>query len=99
MQQAATEAGMAISEVSMKGILDLVTTHHHSFQSLRFKQRQREQFRQELISVCATRTLVIRPFRQEPRAKKRRSKPYQLLTAPRDVFYDIPHKENYRKPA
>ncbi len=55
--------------------------------------------REEILSVCATKVLDIRPGRQEPRAIKRRPKPFQLLTAPRHVFQEIPHKENYRKAA
>lgn len=33
-----------------------------------------------------------RPYRREPRAKKRRPKRYQLLTKPRSVFREIPHR-------
>jgi len=41
------------------------------------------------------------PFagRREPRAVKRRPKPYPLLNKPRHQFVEIPHRNAYRKPA
>ena len=42
--------------------------------------------------------LPIRPFRFYARAIKRRKKNYQLLTKPRDIFSEIPHRNKYKKP-
>ncbi len=42
--------------------------------------------------------LPIRPFRFYARAIKRRKKNYQLLTKPRDIFNEIPHRNKYKKP-
>ena len=38
-----------------------------------------------------------RPNRVEPRAIKRRPKPYPLLNRPRRQFRDIPHRSRYWK--
>ena len=40
-----------------------------------------------------------RPGRREPRAVKRRPKPYPVLTKPRNQFVEIPHRSKYRKAA
>jgi hypothetical protein len=98
MQDAAIEGGKPIAEMSFKGTLDLIVSSHPLFRGL-YSQRKRENLRREIIGLCATKLIDIRPDRQEPRAVKRRPKPYQLLTAPRRVFREIHHKENYRKAA
>ena len=99
MQQAATEANKPINEMSFKGSLDILLSSHSSFRELRAKPGRREKLREQLIETCATKFLVIRPGRSEPRAVKRRPKPFQLLTAPRRQFREIPHKEHYRRAA
>jgi hypothetical protein len=40
---------------------------------------------------------IIRPNRQEPRAVKRRSKPYPLLNQPHRRFVEISHRSRYWK--
>ncbi len=97
MQQAATEADRPIWHMSLKGTLDLVTSSHESFRPLAGKPRLLQKRYQDLLEICATKILDIRPFRHEPRAVKRRPKPFQLLTKPRHVFQEIPHKSRYRK--
>ena len=97
MQEAAAEADCPVWHVSLKGSLDLVTSSHESFRPLAGKPRLQRQRRRQLIEICATKLLDLRPFRREPRAKKRRPKPYQFLTKPRHVFQEIPHKQRYRK--
>ena len=52
------------------------------------------------ILLCIAKAKVPeRPFRREPRAVKRRPKPYQLLTAPRHLFVEIQHIKKYKKQA
>ena len=43
----------------------------------------REDARDEMLALCAADLLPLRPGRSEPRALKRRPKPYQYLTRPR----------------
>ena len=99
MQKSAMQADKPLAEMSFKGVLDVVVCSHALFLGLSQKPRKRGELRDQIIETCATKVLDIRPFRQEPRALKRRIKPYQLLTSPRNVFREIPHKENYRKRA
>src|SRR5690242_13349349 len=52
---------------------------------------------QELLEAIASELLPPRPGRNEPRALKRRPKPYPLLTRHRRVYQEIPHRSRYRK--
>ncbi|MEM9478812.1 MAG: IS4 family transposase [Verrucomicrobiota bacterium] len=99
MQNAAAEADRPIIDISFKGTLDLVTSSHSHFGSLRSHPRKRTALREQIIETCATKIVDLRPYRQEPRAVKTRPKPYQLLTSHRHIFHEIPHKETYRKPS
>ena len=53
-------------------------------------------FRRLLLSVAAD-LVDARPGRREPRAVKKRPKPYPLLTCDRHEYQEIPHKSRYRK--
>jgi hypothetical protein len=99
MQRSAEKANKTLAEMSFKGTLDTVNTTQFLFRGLGPFHRKRARLREEVVAICATKALDLRPFRQEPRAIKRRPKPFQYLTAPRHEFREIPHKENYRKPA
>lgn len=99
MQRAAREAGKPIHHMSFKGTLDVAASSHESFRPFAGKPRKLAQHREAIIAICATKQLEIRPFRQEPRAVKRRPKNYQWLTKHRHIFKEIPHRETYRKPA
>jgi len=52
-----------------------------------------------LLEYLARQPVPHRPNRVEPRARKRRPKNYPLLTAPRKLFKDIPHRNHYRRKA
>ena len=99
MQRAAHEAGERVNHLSVKGVLTCLTSSHESFRAVAGKPRKRRQLYEHLIEDCAGHTLDIRPYRQEPRAIKRRPKNYQMLTKHRHTFKEIPHREyHYRKP-
>jgi len=53
----------------------------------------------DLLRVLADDLVPLRPNRKEPRAVKRRPKPYSLLTKPRHQFTEIPHRGKYRAAA
>lgn len=99
MQQAAHEADRAVHHMSFKATLDLVTSSHETFRAFAHKPRKRRAHARKLIELCAVRTIDIRPGRREPRARKRRPKNYQLLTKPRGVFQETPHREDYLRRA
>lgn len=60
--------------------------------SLRFSMTQ-----EVLLEYLAQQCVPYRPNRVQPRARKRRPKNYPLLTSPREVFKDIPHRNHYRR--
>ena len=83
--------------LSFKGVLDHVVASHESFRAHAGRPRNQAAARAHLIVVCATKKLDLRPFRSEPRALKKRTKSYQLLTDPRATFQEIPHRSGYKK--
>lgn len=100
MQRAAREAGERVNHLSVKGIITCLTSSHESFRDVAGKPRKRSQLYRQFINDCAGHTLELRPYRQEPRAIKRRPKNYQMLTKHRHLFKEIPHRESYyRKPS
>ena len=99
MQKAAAEAGEPVWHISFKGVLDLVVSSHESLRVCAGKPNKRKAAVSQIVSICATKLISIRPFRREPRAVKRRPKPYQLLTEHRSKFIEIQHRGRYRKSA
>lgn len=99
MQQAAIGADLGLEAMSFKGILDHLTATQGALLRHRGKPRQLAACRESIVEICATKTVNIRPFRQEPRAIKRRPKNYQLLTAPRNIFREVPHRGRSTKAA
>lgn len=97
MQKSAVEAGKHVWHVSFKGVLDLVVASHESFRYCAAKPRKRAIAIAQFISICSTKLIDIRPFRREPRARKRRPKNFQLLSEHRSEFKEIPHRSRYKK--
>lgn len=98
MQEAAHEAGRKVHEMSVKGTIHVLTSSHETFRLVAGKPRLTEQLYRAMLTDCAEHVLDIRPFRQEPRARKRRPKNYQLLTAHRRIFREVQHRSSvYRK--
>jgi hypothetical protein len=50
-----------------------------------------------MIEIISMDIVPYRPNRLQPRAVKRRRNSYQLLTKPRNIFMEIPHREKYKK--
>jgi len=57
-----------------------------------------ESLHKTTLLIIAKDIVPNRPNRQEPRARKRRPKNYQLLNKPRSLFREIPHRNKYFKP-
>jgi hypothetical protein len=81
MAQAAHEHQVLPRTISFKGALQTLT----AFQPLLESARQDElpRWHAQLLQAIATHRVADRPNRCEPRARKRRPKPYPLLTTPR----------------
>jgi hypothetical protein len=99
MQRAAIVAGCALEAISFKGSLDLLAAWQGQHRQHRQHHRARAGLDSELLDVMATRRVVPRPHRREPRAVKRRPKNYVRLGAPRDQCREISRRSSYRKPA
>jgi hypothetical protein len=99
MQRAAREAGVHVGSISFKEALDLTTSIHESFRGCAGKSRKRAEQMRFLVETMSTRVIGHRPGRREPRAVKRRPKPFPLLNEPRHEFVEIPHRSRYRKVA
>ena len=81
-----------LERLSFKGSVDSV--RHYSQTIARAKTKTRAA---QFLRVLAKDRVPARPGRKEPRAVKRRPKPFPLLTKPRKLYREIPHRSRYRK--
>jgi hypothetical protein len=98
MWEAARRHGAPLDRISFKGAVDSVRQYSAAISRAR-TQKKAAQLVQELLATLAQDLVPPRPNRREPRAVKRRPKPYSLLTKPRHLFKEIPHRGKYRKSA
>jgi hypothetical protein len=85
-----------LERVSFKGSLDGLRQYSNAISQAR-NQNMRDQLWEDLLLNLARDLVPDRPNRQEPRAVKRRPKPYPVLNRPRHSFQDIPHRNRYWK--
>lgn len=83
MQHAAALYDVPFERISFKGTSDSLRQWADAFNIHAGKPRKQYQMLEALLAIIAEDALPYRPGRSEPRAKKRRPKPYQLLTKPR----------------
>lgn len=85
-QEAADLNNETIRHISFKGALDEIISYSVNFRN-RGKHRVKcVELYQNVISLVGDQILDIRPFRREPRALKKRPKPFPLLTVPRSEW-------------
>ena len=96
MQEAAQRHDVELERLSFKGSLDAVRHFADAIHAATGKPRCQSRLYDELLAIIASDPLPSRPDRHEPRARKRRPKPYQLLTKPRHQMRVIPHRNRYR---
>jgi hypothetical protein len=96
MAEAVAEAGVLMSRVSFKGTVDAVRNYSAEMRAAK-SERKREELWTHLVATISADRVPERPGRREPRAVKRRPKPYPLLNKPRHQFKEIPHRSRYRK--
>jgi len=94
MLEAARRARVPLDRVSFAGALALARRYGEALLQARH-QRKRRQLIQELYRVLASDLVPDRPARRQPRAIKRRPKPFALLTKHRSRFLEVPHKSHY----
>ena len=91
MAEAATTHDLPRQRISFKGSVDSL----RSFTPVMLRttsKRARTRLHSRLLEILVDDALPIRPGRSEPRAVKKRSKPYPLLTKSRHIFKAVPHK-------
>ena len=96
MAEAVALAGVEMERLSFKGSVDAVRQYSSEIRNQRGQKRRRELWSQ-LLGAIARDQVPLRPHRNEPRAVKRRPKPYQLLNKPRHQFKEVRHRCRYRK--
>jgi len=94
MLEASRRGGVPLDRVSFAGALALSRRFGEALLQARTK-RKRLQLTDELYRVLAADVVPDRPGRREPRALKRRPKPFALLTKHRSVFRETPHKSSF----
>lgn len=98
MTEAAALHGQPLEQVSFKGSVDAVRQYSPLLAQASSGKKQRRLLK-DLLRVLARDLVPDRPGRREPRAVKRRPKPYPLLTKRRKSYREIAHRSRYRKAA
>ena len=83
MQQAALSYQLDLSRLSFKGTLDTLRHFADVLHATEGQPRKQAALLDHMMLLIAKDQVPLRPFRNEPRAKKRRAKNYHLLTKPR----------------
>jgi hypothetical protein len=94
MLEAARRHRVPLERVSFAGSLAAARRYGEALLQARAK-RQRLELTNELFATLAADLVPDRPGRREPRAVKRRPKPYPLLTRHRHNFRDIGHRDRH----
>jgi len=96
MAQAGAIHEVSLERLSFKGTVDSVRQFSIAIAQAPSKKKQK-QLVSQLLEVIARDEVPDRPGRREPRAVKRRPKPFQLLNRRRHLMKELPHRSKYRK--
>jgi hypothetical protein len=96
MAEAAILHGVPLDRLSFKGALDALRQFCIAIPQGR-NRKTRQRLWADLLKTLTRDLVPRRPGRREPRAVKRRPKPYPLLTQPRHRYREILHRCRYRK--
>ena len=89
--QAASAHQVCRTRISFKGAVDAARSFHQAMRLARSQRHARCLYRR-LLEILARDLVPLRPGRYEPRAVKRRPKPYQRLMKARHLFREVPHR-------
>lgn len=89
MLEAAWTHNVPLDRLSFKGTVDTLRQWTPLLAPTLFAFKRA---RQELLRIIAADQIPLRPNRSEPRARKRRPKPYQMLTRPRRLMVVSPSR-------
>jgi hypothetical protein len=89
--QAAGAHQVSRTRISFKGAVDAARSF---FQAMRLARSQRlaRRLYRRLLEILAKDLIPLRPGRYQPRAVKRRPKPYSRLTKSRHLYRELPHR-------
>jgi hypothetical protein len=96
MAEAAQTYHVELQRLSFKGTVDTLRQFSTAIAQAR-SRKQKDQLFGRLLELIATDQVPERPGRREPRAVKRRPKPYQKLNRPRHQMVEMQHRSKYRK--
>lgn len=96
MAQAVALYDVPMERLSFKGTVDSVRQFSIAMAQAPSRKKQK-QLIAHLLEILARDQVTDRPGRREPRAVKRRPKPYPLLNRPRHQFKEISHRNRYWK--
>jgi hypothetical protein len=96
MAQASALYDVPMERLSFKGTVDALRQFSIAIARARSRKKQK-QLMSDLLEIIAQDQVPERPGRREPRAVKRRPKPYQLLNRPRHRMKELQHRSKYRK--
>lgn len=96
MAQAGKRHEVRLERLSFKGTVDAVRQFSAAIAQAKTKKKQRE-LMDKLFEIIARDQVPERPGRREPRALKRRPKPFPLLNRPRKKYKEIGHRNRYWK--
>jgi hypothetical protein len=85
-----------LERISFKGTIDAARQFSATILQARSRKMHHELW-DELLLTLARDLVPLRPGRSEPRAVKRRPKPFPLLTKPRRKFREICHRNRHWK--
>jgi hypothetical protein len=91
MAEAVARHAVNLERVSFKGTVDGARQYHAALLQAR-SRKMRDQLWDDLLLNLARDLVPDRPNRSEPRAVKRRPKPFPLLNKPRHQFKEISHR-------
>ena len=92
LQRAAILHCVELRRVSFKGTLDTLRHFADAVHASEGKPRKQAELLNLMLEIIAADHVPFRPYRNEPRAKKRRPKNYHLLTKPRHQMRVPPHR-------
>jgi len=99
MIEAAAIKSVPLRRISFKGCVQALRQWQPYLNHGKMKHDERTRLIRCLTESIAGNTMPERLGRNEPRAVKRRPKPYRLLTAPRHEMKEIQHRRNMLKNA
>ena len=99
MLDASCQQSVPVRRISFKGTVQALRQWEPHSNRQRTTQSEIADLLLLLYERIAKATVPDRPGRREPRALKRRPKPFQLLTKPRHEMHEIQHRSKYARSA